>query len=450
MNKFNVLYLHAHDAGRYIQPYGYCLETPWLQKLAEQGFLFRQAFCANPTCSPSRACLLTGQYAHVNGMMALAHRGGRLHRYEDTLVQFLGSRGWHTALAGIQHIAWEPHAKPSEIGYHEILTGKSAADGVPEGKDSPDDVAAAAEQFLARPHDRPFFLDVGFFPPHRDSRDRFPALLPLPDERYLRPPSPLPDNPQTRRDFADYAASVSTFDAMAGRVLQALDRSGLAGNTLVIATTDHGIAFPGMKCRLTDHGLGVMLILRGPGGFLGGRVSDAMVSQIDLFPTICEVLALPAPDHVQGGSLVPLTCDANAEIHDEIFAGVNFHAAYEPMRAVRTSRWKYIRRFHPLARPVLPNCDDGLSKTFLCSQGWAERPVPEEELYDLTFDPNEACNLSSSELHREPLQEMRDRLDRWMKATGDPLLKGPLSFEGKRVTPSDAYSPGGAPAPGLR
>lgn len=441
MKPFNVLYLHAHDAGRYIQPYGFALQTPALQKLAEEGMLFRQAFCANPTCSPSRACLLTGQYAHVNGMLTLAHRGGRLHHYEDTLIQFLGSQGWHTALAGQQHIAWEPYAHVSEIGYHEILTG----DGCADDSTSPEGVAAAAGEFLSRQHDKPFFLDVGFFPPHRDGRGGFPFSGPIPDERYVRPPLPLPDNPQTRRDMAHYAASVATFDAMASRVLQALDKSGQAENTLVMATTDHGIAFPGMKCRLTDHGIGVMLILRGPSGLTGGKVSDAMVSQIDLFSTVCELLELPPPAHLQGKSLMPLVKEPGTEIHDEIFAEVNFHAAYEPMRAVRTPRWKYIRSFHSYGRPILPNCDDGPSKEYLHAEGWAKQPLPEEELYDLVFDPNECVNLAASPTHRKILREMKTRLEAWMLKTNDPLLAGALSAEGKKVTPREAYSPGSKP-----
>ncbi len=77
----NILYLHSHDTGRYVQPYGHAIPTPNIQRLAEQGVLFRKAFCAAPTCSASRACLLTGQYAHSNGMLGLAHRGFSLRDY---------------------------------------------------------------------------------------------------------------------------------------------------------------------------------------------------------------------------------------------------------------------------------------------------------------------------------------------------------------------------------
>lgn len=439
MNPPNILYLHTHDAGRYVQPHGYGVATPALQRLAEEGMFFRKAFCANPTCSPSRACLLTGQSAHENGMMGLAHRGARLRRYEDTLIRFLGDRGWLTALAGFQHIAWHPHSDPADIGYTEILSPSAEAEGA-EGGDAR--VAQRAVDFLARPHRRPFFLDVGFFPPHRDGRGSFPATEPAPDARYVRPPDPLPDTEATRRDFAAYAASVATFDALAGQVIEALDRSPYADNTLVIATTDHGIAFPAMKCRLTDHGLGVMLILRGPGGFSGGKVSDVMVSHLDLFPTICEMTGQPGPEHLEGASLCGVALQPTTEVHEEIFAEVNFHAAYEPMRAVRTARWKYIRRFHAHRSPVLPNCDDGLSKSFLLDQGWAHCQLAEEELYDLIFDPHEVANLAADPRHFSTLADLRFRLDGWMRRTRDPILDGPLPSDGMIVTPVDALSPG--------
>ncbi len=99
-NQRNILYMHSHDTGRYIQPYGCGIPTPNLQTLAEEGVLFRQAFCANPTCSPSRAALLTGSYPHQNGMFGLAHRGWSLDDYSQHLVHTLTAHGYAAALAG--------------------------------------------------------------------------------------------------------------------------------------------------------------------------------------------------------------------------------------------------------------------------------------------------------------------------------------------------------------
>ncbi len=106
--------------------------------------------------------------------------------------------------------------------------------------------------------------------------------------------------------MANYIDSARLLDERMGDVLDAIDRNGLRDNTLVICTTDHGIAFPRMKCNLTDQGIGVLLILRGPGGCSGGKVVDGMVSHIDLFPTICELIGIPVPAYAQGLSVLPL------------------------------------------------------------------------------------------------------------------------------------------------
>jgi arylsulfatase A-like enzyme len=242
--------------------------------------------------------------------------------------------------------------------------------------------------------------------------------------------------------MAAFKASARVLDQGMGAVLDALESSGLAANTLVICTTDHGIAFPAMKCNLTAHGTGVFLMMRGPGEFSGGKVCDAMVSQLDLFPTVCDLLKIDHPGWLQGKSLLPLMRGEAAEIHDEIFAEVNYHAAYEPKRAVRTQRWNYIRKFGGREHPVLPNCDDGLSKDVWIGNGWKSRPDPAEQLYDTLFDPAERYNLAADPTHGAALQEMRNRLDAWMKRTRDPLLEGPVKAPaGAIVNDPDGLSP---------
>lgn len=406
----NILYMHSHDTGRYVQPYGYAVATPNIQRLAEQGLLFRQAFCAAPTCSPSRAALLTGQSPHGAGMLGLAHRGFRLNDYDQHLVATLGQHGYTSVLAGVQHVAPDVGL----IGYDVILNtaDRNAAS-----------VAPAAASYLRSRPTVPFFLDVGFFETHRE----VPEPSPTEDARYPRPPALLPDAPETRADMAAYQASARQLDAGFGEVLTALDEAGLSDNTLVICTTDHGLAFPGMKCNLTDHGIGVMLIMRGPDGFAGGRVSDALVSQIDLFPTICELLEIDAPHWLQGRSLLPLVREETEETNEQIFAEVTFHAAYEPQRAIRTSTWKYIRRFGDRPLPVLPNMDDSPSKDIWLRYGGAEREPDTQQLYDLMVDPMERNNLVAAPEHEATLTGLRQRLDDWMKATDDPLLNSPVA-----------------------
>jgi N-sulfoglucosamine sulfohydrolase len=406
----NILYLHSHDTGRFVQPYGHQVPTPNIQRLADQGVLFRKAFCAAPTCSASRACLLTGQYGHNNGMLGLAHRGWSLNDYHQHLVHPLHEAGYHSVLIGEQHIA----KRPDVIGFDRVIKIETT---------HVETVAPAAIEVLADMPPQPFFLSVGFFETHRDFLNP-PSLR---DSLYSIPPPNLPDTPETRRDMAAYKASARSLDQGVGSVLEALDANGLADNTLIVFTTDHGLAFPGSKATLFDRGLGVMLILRGPGGFAGGKVIDGLVSHLDVYPTLCELAGIERPDFLQGRSLLPLARGEVDSIRDEIFAEMTWHAAYEPQRAIRTERWKYIHRFGERTTPVLVNCDDSPSKDLLISLGWAEQTVAFEQLYDLAFDPNEAYNLASDPPHEDIRRELAERLRSWMVETNDPLLHGELT-----------------------
>jgi N-sulfoglucosamine sulfohydrolase len=182
--------------------------------------------------------------------------------------------------------------------------------------------------------------------------------------------------------------------------------------------------FPGAKATLYDRGLGVMLILRGPEPFHRGRVIDAIVSHVDIYPTICDFLGIARPAFLQGVSLLPLVRGEVARAREEIFAGSTWHAAYEPQRAIRTTRFKYIRRWGDRRTPVLPNTDDGPSKELLLRNGWADSEFPPELLFDLLHDPNEAHNLVGDPARATVHAELRARLDAWMRETGDPLLAG--------------------------
>ena len=405
----NILYLHSHDTGQFVEPYGFAVATPNIVHLASQGVLFRAAFCAVPTCSGSRACLLTGQYGHSNGMLGLAHRGFSLRDYREHIVNTLRPAGYWSALIGEQHIS----KRPDVIGYDRVVK-------LPTTHVS--SVAPIAMELLASHPPEPFFLSVGFFETHRD----FFAPSSVRDALQSRPPANLPDEPETRRDMAAFKASARTLDQGIGAVLQALDEHGFDDHTLVLLTTDHGLAFPGAKATLYDRGLGVMLVMRGPGGFDGGRVIDALVTHLDVYPTLCDLAGVAHPDFLQGRSLLPLVQRETAELHEAIFAEATFHAAYEPQRAVRTRRWKYIRRFGDRLLPVLANTDDSPSKDVLLRDGWADRPIAPEQLFDLVFDPNEAHNLALDAEAAGVRADLRARLDEWMRATADPLLHGPV------------------------
>ena len=144
----NILYLHSHDTGRYVEPYGHAIPTPNIQRLAEEGILFRQAFCAAPTCSPSRACLVTGQWAHSNGMLGLAHRGFTLNDYGHHIVNHLRGAGYGSTLIGIQHI----HRDPGVIGFYQIIDVEG---------NKVEHVVPAAVDFIRSGPEEPFFLSVG-------------------------------------------------------------------------------------------------------------------------------------------------------------------------------------------------------------------------------------------------------------------------------------------------
>jgi arylsulfatase A-like enzyme len=358
-------------------------------------------------------------------MLGLAHRGFAMTDYRRHMLYTLRDAGYRSILGGLQHIA----AQPETIGYDDLLRAKSNRVA---------DVAPAAARFLAGRPVEPFFLDVGFFETHR----AYPTPTPGDDPRYIQPPAPMPDNPATRIDMAGFHASARILDQGVGQVLDALERSGLAGNTLVISTTDHGLPFPDMKCNLLDSGFGVSLILRGPGLFRGGKVVDAMVSQLDLFPTLCDLVELKHLAWLEGKSMLPLLRNETQQLHEEIFAEVNYHASYEPKRAIRTPRWKYIRRYSEMTTPVLPNCDDGPSKSLWLEYGWRQQQLPREDLYDLMFDPNERHNLAGDGASAPILADMRARIASWMKRTNDPLLNGPIPLPpGAVVNPIDGISP---------
>jgi arylsulfatase A-like enzyme len=405
----NILYIHSHDTGRYVQPYGYQVPTPNIQHLADQGVLFREAFCAAPTCSGSRASLLTGLYCHNNGMLGLAHRGWKLNDYTQHWVHPLRSAGYYSALIGEQHLSEDPEV----IGYDDVIEVESHHAG---------DVAPIAVETV-RTAPEPFFLSVGFFETHR----RFSAPTSVRDTLYSLPPPNLPDTARTREDMAAFKASARSLDQGIGGVLNGLHQHGLAERTLIICTTDHGLAFPGAKATLFDRGIGVMLLMRGPGGFAGGKVHDAMVTHLDVYPTICDLAGIEQPPWLQGASLMPLIRGEVDALHEAVFAEMTYHAAYQPLRAVRTERWKYIRRFDGYAHPVLANCDDSATKELLVEHGWGDQVVPEEQLFDLVFDPNESRDVSGDPEHAAALKAMRRRLADWMEETDDPIRHGPIA-----------------------
>ncbi|MFN3420362.1 MAG: sulfatase [Armatimonadota bacterium] len=423
----NILLVITHDTGRHLGCYGRRVETPNLDALAEVGVKFTNAFCTAPQCSPSRASILTGLIPHRHGLIGLAHRGFRLREDIALLPKLLSQAGYSTHLFGVQHeTQWN---RVSELGYQYVHRPDSL---------SCLKVTPLLLQFLASDPPQPFFASVGFTETHRP----FPKLTETPSQ--VKVPEFLPDAPQVRHDVAELNAAVKQVDESVGQIIAALKKHKLWDNTLLIFTTDHGIAFPGAKATLFDPGIEVALLMHGPDEFNGGKVIDGMVSNADLMPTLCEVAGVEPPENLDGKSLLPLVQGRVDKLHEQIFVELTYHAAYDPMRGIRTERFKYIRSFADRPFWLPPNVDNGLTKD------WYRENRPEvfktlrtrEMLFDLQNDPLERTNLASDQKFEAILNEMRTKLEQWMGATDDPIRFGHVRPpEGARVTPARVWGP---------
>jgi arylsulfatase A-like enzyme len=432
----NLVYLHADDAGRYVQPYGFPCETPHLMRFAKESVLFRKAFAIAPTCGPSRAALTTGLYPHQNGMFGLPGKDGwLLNDYEKHLAQFLKGHGFLTVLAGVQHEA--PQSNIGLLKYDRVLESEEPTREQP-GEFYPETIDRV-ERFLATyDRKRPFFLSIGIDEPHRNNvprpdlnidgastlfsktRKYDPEKL---DSRYTAPLPWMPDLPEVRQDVEAYREGVEIMDQYMGRVFKALHHGGFDDDTLVIVTSDHGIEFPGGKKTLTDQGTQVMLLIRGPrgSGFEGGKVVEPMVTQLDLYPTLCDVLGLNAPAWLEGKNLRPLVTGEADTLHDVVFTEQTYHGPLEAMRAVRSERFKYVRFHEPTSRIMR---HDGPSSALMDSFGYYDQPTGHEALYDLYLDPLEMVNRVGDRAYETVRTELAERLDNWMTETGDCFASG--------------------------
>ena len=419
----NILYIHTHDSGRYIQPYGHATPTPNLMQLAEDGILFRNCFSCAPTCSPSRAAMLTGMNPHSSGMLGLTHRGFRLKDPCQHLANYLRDNGYDTVLCGEQHEITK--GQESRLGYTQGLNGEGLGvnlSGVEYTMAMDIANARAVAEYLGTPNQKPF-LSFGMVCTHLPLPEPDPDINPA----YVQPPTTLPDHPMTREDMAGYMTLARNADRCVGIVMEAIKANNLDEDSLIIFTTDHGIAFPWMKCNLFDEGIGVSLILKFLDGSYAGTVVDSLVSHLDIYPTLCELGGIQPPPWLEGKSLLPVIQGNLEEIREEIFAEVTYHGAYEPMRCIRTKRYKYIRYFDDFKDVVKANIDDSRSKQFLLKHGLSTREhYPSEMLFDLYYDPHERDNLAENAAYSNFKAEMAAALYQWMEATDDPLLAGPV------------------------
>ena len=428
----NILLIHCHDLGRYLGCYGADIETPAIDALAASGACFENHFVTAPQCSPSRGSLMTGRHPHVNGLMGLAHGNWELHDDERILPQYLGEAGYETHLFGLQHITGDT----DRLGYDHVHSEGNLYPGVSpsvhEANRARNVASVVASTFERGAFDAPMFASIGFFECHRVNEaetDRYsfdPSHYETADPDEIRPLAYLPDRRGIRQDLAEMCGMVEAIDDAVGTIDDALTERGLDEETLVIFTTEHGIAFPRAKGSCYDAGIEAALLLRCPGVTAAGSRYDDLVSNVDVLPTILDLLECDVPDAVQGRSLYPRLRGETDDSRDHVIASMTWHDMYNPVRAIRTNRYKYIRNFWHLPKVYLTADIFASEAGREVREAYGVPPRPYEELYDLRETPQEDTNVAQEPRYQDVRTDLARTLESWMDATDDPVLDSPV------------------------
>ena len=426
----NILMVIADDwAWPHAGAYGdHVVKTPHFDRVAREGILFTHAFSAAPSCTPSRAAMLTGQAPH-----RLAE-GGNLHG-------FLPSR-----------FAVYPDLL-EEAGYVVGFNGKGWGPGNFQAGGRKRNPAGAAignfERFLASvPRGKPFCFWFGSTDPHRPYEKGAGAKIGMKPQEVSVPPF-FPDRPEIRSDILDYYFEVQRFDGDLGKLLQTLETKNLVSNTLVVVSADNGWPFPRGKANLYDAGTRQPLAMRWPTVIQPGRKVDDFVSLTDLAPTFLQAAGIKPLVEMTGQSLYPILRGEKYKRREQVFVERERHANVRqgdlsyPARAIRTRQFLYIRNFRPdrwpagdpeMYKAVGPfgDCDGSPSKELLLDKredpaiarffqlAFAKRP--EEELFDLERDPHQLNNVAQDPKYSATKSELRRALDEWLKSTQDPRM----------------------------
>jgi N-sulfoglucosamine sulfohydrolase len=413
----NIVMVITHDTGQNIGCYEGCsVSTPNLSRLAAEGIVFNNYFCTAPQCSPSRGSIITGRYPHQHGIMGLTHRGWELNQEEKTLGMYFQDSGYRTYLFGLQHES----SDATRLGYETVCNTAVKAEDVShlvadfihqEGKD----ISCGLQK-------EPFFAMVGFWETHRPfNRPGYEYI----DPEGIELPPYLPDTPGIRQDVARFYGQVKAVDAAIGVIRQAIQDARLDENTVFIFTTDHGPAFPRAKGTLYDPGTKTALVMRCPEGIQTGVICDELLSNVDLLPTLLEITGSKVPEEVVGRSFAALLCGEECKPRTHVFTELTWHDRYNPMRAIRTERYKYIQNFEermPLVYVPRDILKELAGEQVIADYYGAVRPA--EELYDLSSDPNEMQNIADNPQYADVKQKLKDELRKWMSETNDPLLNG--------------------------
>lgn len=432
------------------------VRTPHLDQLANEGMRFNHALLTISSCSPSRSSIITGRYPHATNAEQLHWP---LPGDQVTFVERLRAAGYWTGAAGKWHLGKAIRERFDDLrevdtsGF-QLPTGDAGQQGkfVQLGPLAARSGCADWVPLLQdRPKNKPFFVWLAAVDPHRDYDKNILENPHQPEDAVI--PDYLPDTPEVRADFALYYDEITRLDHYVGAVLEELDAQGVADNTVVLFISDNGRPFPRCKTTLYDSGIKTPWIVRWPGKTDAGSISDRLVSSVDIAATFLDLAGLsPGPTN-QGISAKSLFLNPNAKpIRRYAFAERNWHDFEDHSRAVRTTRYKYIRHDYP-DLPNTPPADAVRSPTWLVmqkrhrlkeltepQQNCFVIPRPTEELFDIIDDPHELNNLAQSKPHQEILCELRAALRGWEDSTNDhvPAWRTPDEFDRLTGKPTPA------------
>jgi len=412
--------------------------TPAIDSLAHEGVLYRNAFATTASCSPSRSVILSGLYSHATGQYGLAHS---YHNFGSraqlaTLAPMLTQAGYRTARIGKFHV--QPEAT------YEF------AEAIKASSRNPVAMAKACRKLIQEESRSPFFLYFCTSDPHRGGGgvaddplqpDRFgnrpvddphPGVDPLEfAPQSIAVPDWMPQSNAARAELAQYYQSVNRIDQGVARLLQELREAGKLDSTVILFTSDHGMAFVGAKTTVYEPGLRIPFIVRDPRQEKRNFACDAMISLVDVTPTILDIAGADTTQiEFHGKSLVSTLDKEHPAGFDVVFASHTLHEVtmYYPMRAVRNRRYKLIWNIaHPLPFPFARDLWRSATWQMARETGnYGQRTVqqfvqrPEFELYDLVADPLETNNLATEDERAELLEEMLQQLRGFQAKTGDP------------------------------
>ncbi|NND05334.1 MAG: sulfatase [Saprospiraceae bacterium] len=420
----NIVLITADDHGIQLGCYGDSIaQTPNLDQLSREGVRFTRAYVTQASCSSSRSSMLTGLYPHQNGQIGLAHRGFSMDSVYPNLVSMLKQHGYRTGIIGKLHV------NPSEAFPFDFAMTKSSATRDVRW------VSDTARQFV-QSGSAPFFLYLNYSDPHVKFFNQVRGIPPDPiDSTEVIPfHFQMIDHDQQLARIAGYYNCVSRLDQGVGMIMQDLQTLGMSQNTVVIYLGDHGAPFSRGKTTCYEAGIQIPLMIKYPQHVNPNSISSKLVSTIDLYPTILDILGLPKAFNLSGRSLLAVQKPNNEISRSFLFSEMNYHTHlnFAPKRAVRNDRFKLIHNILFDQAEVVPSVDADQAYTYSRNPKYAGTKVraifdrlispPEYELYDLVNDPHEFINLAENDAFAPMLDTLMDALHSWRTQTGDPFL----------------------------